>query len=133
MKKLELTSFKLKTPRLDGSDHVFEEYANVVRYDDEPYEHTLERVHAFLHLEYPESEILSIRIGKTIDAERFKGMNEVARKGFIELFGTSDVFELNKLSDDDLIKVPMFGKKGIDDLRRFVDRWTYKPQIEEKK
>jgi len=39
------------------------------------------------------------------------------------------VFELAKLSDEDLIKVPMFGKKGISDLRRFVDRWTDKPQV----
>lgn len=127
MKKLELTSFKLKTP--DGI--VFEEYANTVRYDNEPLGHTIDRVRAYLHREFPESEILGIRIGMTIDNSRFK-MNEVARQSCILLYGTSDPFDLVKLSDEDLMKVKMFGKKGIFELRGFVDRHTYKPQLEEK-
>lgn len=107
----------------------FEDYANTVRYDNEPLDHTIDRVRAYLHREFPESEILGIRIGLTIDNSRFN-MNEVARQSFILLYGTSDPFDLAKLSDDDLMKVKMFGKKGISDLRHFVDRHTYKPQVE---
>lgn len=126
MKKLELTSFKLKT-----GDLVFEEYANAVSHDNESQHDTLDRIHAWLHYHYPESEILSIRFHPTINCERFK-MNEIARRGFIKHFGTSDVFELAKLADEDLMRVQMFGKKGCADLRNFVDRYTRKPETEEK-
>lgn len=128
MKKLELTSFKMK-----GSDGIiWQDYANAVRYDNEPLDHTIDRVRAFLHREYPNCEIMGIQVGKTIDNSRFR-MNDVARQSFILLYGTSDPFDLARLSDDDLLKVRMFGKKGISDLRHFVDRHTYKPQIEVKK
>lgn len=128
MKKLELTSFKVRA----SNGMVFEEYAMAVRYDDEPLDHTVDRVRAYLHREYPESEVLGIHMGRTIDNQRFK-MNEVARQSFIMLYGTSDPFDLNKLSDEDLLKVRMFGKKGISDLRHFVERHTRKPELEEQR